>query len=294
MKRVIVISVILAFTLSYANAEEKEAKSEEILADVNGVKITLGDFEKEVATLPENYRRMVDANKRQFLDEFILREILYQEAIKKGLDKDKEIISALEIFKKKLLVQTLLEKEVVERTTVSEDEVKQYYEEHKDDFKIPEQVNAAHILVKVEETADEAENKAALEKAESLLKRIKEGSDFSELAKENSDCPSGSRGGELGYFSRGRMVPEFEEAALKLKAGEVSDIVKTKFGYHIIKILERKEASQKEFSEVREEIEQKLLEEKWKSSLSDYTEALKGKAKITINEELLLKKGGEE
>lgn len=286
VKRIIVVLAVLVLMFSSANAQEEKAKGEEILADVNGVKITMGDFEEEVAGLPAQYQRAIGANKRKFLDELILRELLSQEAIGKGLDKDKEVISALEKLKKRLVAQKLVEK-VIEDISVSDDELKKYYEENPDEFKTPEQVNAAHILVKVEESGDEAEDKAALQKAEGILKKVRDGADFSELAKENSDCPSGTRGGELGYFSRGMMVPEFEEAAFKLKTGEVSGIVKTKFGYHIIKALDRKEAGQKGFDEVRDEIEKGLLGEKQRSAFNDYTEALKEKAKITVNEELL-------
>lgn len=263
------------------------AEEEKILAEVNGKKITMDDFGKEVSNLPQNYQSVIDTNKRKFLDDLVLQELLYQEAVKKNLEKDKDVISTIERIKKKILAQKLLEKEVMELTKVSEDELKKYYEQNKEDYKVPEQLNAAHILVKLNEGAGEKEDKAAREKIQGLSKKIKEGSDFADLAKENSDCPSSSRGGELGYFSRGQMVPEFEEAVFKLKAGEVSDVVKTKFGYHIIKLLDRKEAGQKEFGEVKEEIQQRLTKEKQKSTFESYTNDLKAKAKITINEELL-------
>lgn len=283
MRYFIAVLLVIPFIFSYVHAEEKEV----ILADVNGVKITTADFENEVNSLPENYRGMINANKRKFLDDLILQELLYQEAKKKKLEKDKDVINTLERVKKKILAQKLLEKEVMQLAKPTEEEIKKYYEENKDNYKIPEQVNAAHILVRVKEGATEEEDKAALKKAEDLLKKIKEGGDFSVLAKENSDCPSSSKGGELGYFSKGQMVPEFEEAAFKLKVGEVSDIVKTKFGYHIIKALDKKEARQKEFSEVKEEIEKQLTGEKQKATFENYTNDLKAKAKITVNEELL-------
>lgn len=291
MKRLIFI-VIIIFVFSSLHAEEKAktenaAKDSSILAEVNGVKITESDFNEEINSVPASYRGMISANKNKFLDDLILQELLYQEAVKKNLDKDTDVAKALERLKKKVLAQKLLEKDVIELTKVSEEDIKKNYEENKDAYKEPEQVNAAHILVRVKEGVSEKEDKETLAKAEGLLKKIKEGADFSQLAKDNSDCPSSSKGGELGYFSRGQMVPEFEDAAFKLKVGEVSGIVKTKFGYHIIKILDKKEAKQKEFAEVKEEIEQKLTKEKQKSAFDSYTKDLKAKAKITINEELL-------
>lgn len=281
-----IIITVLAISLCILSSSVY-AEEEKTLAEVNGVKITMSDFEQEISSVPANYREMINANKRKFLDDIILQELLYQEALKKKLEKDKDVISTLERVKKKILAQKLLEKEVMELAKVSEDEIKKHYEENKNDYKEPEQVNAAHILIRLKEGATPEEDKAAMDKIQGLLKKIKEGGDFSTLAKENSDCPSGSKGGELGYFSRGQMVPEFEEAAFKLKAGEVSDIVKTKFGYHIIKVLDKKEERVKEFSEVKEEIEQKLTGGKQKSAFEDYTKKLKDNAKITINEELL-------
>lgn len=273
------LAVVLCISSAYA--EEK------ILADVNGTKITMDDFEEEVSSLPSNYRSVINANKKKFLDDLILQELLYQEAVKKNLEKDKDVMSTLEKAKKKILVQRLLEKEILELVKPTEDEIKKHYEENKDAYKSPEQINTAHILVKLEEGVSEKEDKAALEKIQGLLKQIKGGGDFSGLAKENSDCPSNSKGGELGYFSRGQMIPEFEEAAFKLKIGEVSSVVKTKFGYHIIKLLDRKEERIKDYSEVKEEIEQKLTREKQKSTFDNYTQDLKAKAKITVNEDLL-------
>lgn len=276
---IIVLLIIIIFP--YVYAEEKE----EVLADVNGVKITMADFENEVNSLPEQYRGKI--NKKKFLDDLILQELLYEEAKKKKLQEDKDVIDALKMVEKKILVQKLVEKEVMQLAKPTEEEIKKYYEENKDNYKIPEQVNAAHILIRVKDGATEEEDNTARKKLEDILKKIKEGGDFATLAKENSDCPSKSRGGELGYFSRGQMVPEFEEVAFKLKPGEISEIVKTKFGYHIIKVLDKKEPRQKELSEVKEEIEQQLTRKKQKDAFENYTKGLKEKAKITINEELL-------
>lgn len=283
---VIVLCVTLgAYFIKGWAEEKKEAKSEEkVLAVVNGVNITQKDFDDEVSAIPANYRAMVNANKAKFLDDLVLQELLSQEAKKQGLDKDTEFLRSLEKIKNKLLAKALIEKEVVESTKVSEEDLKKYYDEHKSEFAVPEQVNAAHILIMVKENAADAEKKAAKEKAEGLLKKIEGGSDFAALAKENSDCPSKAKGGELGFFSKGQMVPEFEDAAFKLKPGEVSAVVQTKFGCHIIKVTDKKPAGQKELAEVKDELEQKLLRDKQKTAFDDYTKKLKDNAKITVNE----------
>lgn len=298
MKRIVVVlAMVLCIPLTAympsakAAEEKKEAKEvkveEKVLAVVNGVKITEKDFNDELDSVPANYRAMINANKKKFLDDLVLQELLAQEAKKQGLDKDKELIKSLEKIKSKLLAKTVIEKQVIDATKISEDDMKKYYEDHKKDFEVPEQINASHILVKTKEGATDAENKAALEKAEGLLKKIKGGADFATLAKESSDCPSSAKGGELGLFSKGQMVPEFEEAAFKLKPGEVSGVVKTKFGYHIIKITDKKEPRTKDFNEVKGEIENRLLKEKQKAAFEEYTKKLKDSAKVTVNEDLL-------
>lgn len=292
MKKVffVLAVIVLSFFSAYNYISAETAlNSEATLAEVNGVKITEGDFEQEVASLPANYRSIVSTNKEKFLDDIILQELLAQEAAKEGLDKDKDVVKMLDKLRKKILAQKLLEAKIIEKTAVTEDEAKKYYEENKSQYTAPEQVNAAHILISVKDWNNEAEVKAAQEKAETLLKQIKGGEDFAEAAKENSDCPSRTKGGELGFFYKGQMVPEFEEAAFSLNKGELSGIVKTKFGYHIIKVIDKKPSKQKDFSEVKDEIEEQLLKEKQKEAFDKYSSEIKANAKITINQELLKK-----
>lgn len=294
MKKVIVLLFVLLFAFSYVNAEEtgevsataEEVKTTDVVATVNGVDITLTDLDGEIAGLPEKYRQAVSANKEKFLDELILRELMYQKAEALGLSKNEEILKVLDSFKRRLMVQKLAE-DIISVIEVSDEDAKKYYEENKDEFKVPEQVNAAHILIKVDSVDDEEESKKAQKDAEDILKRIKGGEEFSELAKENSACPSSAKGGDLGYFTKGQMVPEFEEAVFSLKPGEISEIVKTKFGYHIIKLLDKKEETTRTFDEAKESIINKLRAEEQKKALMDYTETVKQNAKITINEELL-------
>ncbi|MGL5506393.1 MAG: peptidylprolyl isomerase, partial [Paraclostridium sp.] len=127
------------------------------------------------------------------------------------------------------------------KTKISDEDAKSYYDKNKDEFYVDE-VQASHILISTNDENDkplsEAKKKEAKKKAEQILKQVKDGGDFEKLAKENSDCPSSEKGGDLGYFGKGEMVPEFDEVAFKLKEGEISDIVETQFGYHIIKLVD--------------------------------------------------------
>jgi len=283
---VLVAALISVFAVSYVNAVEKKQAKEQVLAEINGAKITLAEFNNEIGSMPANYRRYINMNKKKFLDDMIVRKLLYKEAVKEGLDKDKDVLDTLEKLKTRVMVRRVIEK-VIESISVSDDDVKNYYEKHKKEFAVPEQVDAAHILIKVKDFSNKNEDKAALKKAKDMLKKIKAGEDFTELAKKYSDGPSKRKGGDLGYFYRGQMVPEFEKAAFGLKVGQVSGIVKTKFGYHIIKVLGKKKASQKGLKDVKEMLKKKLISEKKRTAVLDYTKALKEKAKITINEELL-------
>ena len=136
-------------------------------------------------------------------------------------------------------------------------------------------VKAKHILVKDEKDA------------EKILEEIVAGKSFEDAALEYSECPSKTNGGDLGFFERGKMVPEFEEAAFTLNIGELSKLVKTQFGYHIIKVEEKKNSDVIPFSQVKKQIEDYLLQTKQNNSFKSYTEKLRSQYEITVNEELL-------
>jgi peptidyl-prolyl cis-trans isomerase D len=138
---------------------------------------------------------------------------------------------------------------------VSDQQIQQYYQGHQKDYQVPEEVKVQHILIKVDKGADPKVDAAAKQKAENLLKQIKGGADFAALAKANSDDPgSKEQGGELGMIQRGVTVPEFEKAAFGLQPGQISDVIKTQFGYHIIKVEEKQTAHLKSLDEVKAQI----------------------------------------
>jgi peptidyl-prolyl cis-trans isomerase C len=178
-----------------------------------------------------------------------------------------------------------LESKVGATVQVTEEEAQKYYDENPDDFKMPEQVRASHILISTRATdpnADPNQVKAqAREKAEKLLKQVKEGADFATVAKENSVCPSAAQGGELPPFGRGQMVPPFEEAAFTLKVGEISELVETQFGYHIIKVAEHQDPNTVTFATAKDRIMERLKNEKMQDAFGSYIEALQQKAAIT-------------
>ena len=187
-------------------------------------------------------------------------------------------------FEKRLAYQKLFESKFDDKVDITEENAREYYFENQQRFEIPEQVKASHILIKPDTSDPNVEpalaEAAAKAKAEDLLKQIKDGAGFAELAKANSGCPSSVRGGDLGFFSRGRMVPAFEEAAFALEVGQVSDIVETKFGYHIIKVTDRKESGTKTFEQEKDDLIAMLTAKKQSGLAKQYIESLKAEASI--------------
>ncbi len=187
-------------------------------------------------------------------------------------------------FERRVQFQKLLDVEMADQLNVTENEANNYYSANTKRFETPEQVRASHILIKPDTTspnADPNEAKAkALAKAQDLLKQIKEEADFATLAKATGGYPSAPKGGDLGFFGRGRMVPAFDKVAFTLKVNEVSDIVETRFGYHIIKVTDRKEASVKTFEQAKDEIIKMLKQKKQGELVTKYIESLKAQAKI--------------
>ena len=166
---------------------------------------------------------------------------------------------------------------------VTPEQAKKFYDENPDQFKQPEQVRASHILIGAPENADAAAKAAAKRKAEGLLKQLKSGGDFAALAKENSQDPgSAIKGGDLGLFPRGQMVGPFDQVAFTLAPGATSDLVETQFGYHIIRVVEKKEAGAVALDEVRPQLEQFLQNQNRQREMTSYVAALKAKGKVEV------------
>lgn len=232
----------------------------------------------------------IEVNDQEVIDH--IKKIAAQQQPPLSLEEFKQLISAYgksfdeakEQIHKGLGYQKLMEAQFAGKINVAEDDAKKYYSENTKQFEMPEQVRASHILIKPDVTdpnIDPNQAKAkAKRKAEDLLKQIKEGADFAELAKANSACPSAEKSGDLGFFSKGQMVPAFEKAAFGLKTGQVSDIVETQFGYHIVKLTDRKEAGVMPFEQVKDRILEMLKQDKQSQLAKEYVESLKAKAKI--------------
>ena len=286
MKKFAVLTLIVFLLFAFVACAKKGDQKGPYLATVGNSKITQADLEREIKSLPEFAQKLFEgsAGKEKFLDELIKKELLYQEALKKGLDKNPDYQKKVEDFRKLTLISQLLEKEIEAKSKVTDQDVKDYYEKHKDELTSVSQIKASHILVKTEDEANK------------ILERIKKGEDFGALAKKFSiDTGSAKNGGDLGFFSSGQMVPEFETAAIKLKKGEISKPVKTKFGYHIIKVADKKMGQPLEFEKIKNAISQRIAAEKQKEFFDSYIENLKKTYKVEINKDAVSKlSAGEE
>jgi peptidyl-prolyl cis-trans isomerase C len=295
--------------------EKKPADSK--AAEINGVVITKEQFDKELNIhmdrVASQGRQVPDdqlsALKNDILEGLIEREVLYQESQKAGIKvKDQTIDEQLAAVKKRfpseaeyktalgkmnltedevkmqisrgLATRKLIEQQVTNKIVITDVETQAYYEGNPQMFKQPGQVKASHILIKVEAGADDTQKAEARKKIETVQQKIKAGGDFTELAKEYSEGPSNTRGGDLGFFRRGQMVKPFEDAAFTMKANDVSDIIETRFGYHIIKVYGIKPEQTQPYADVKDQLNQRIKQEKIEKKANLYISQLKKDAKI--------------
>lgn len=187
-------------------------------------------------------------------------------------------------LKRQLGYRKFMEAQWAGKINITEDDAKKFYDENPKQFETPEQVRASHILIRPDLTDPNTDPNEAKAKAEAqiqeLLKQIKDGYDFAELAKANSACPSAARGGDLDFFPRGRMAPPFEKAAFELEVGKISDIVETQFGYHIIKVTDHKDASTVLFEQAKDNIINELTRKKQSELAQEFIKSLKADANI--------------
>jgi peptidyl-prolyl cis-trans isomerase C len=254
--------------LSQAQDSAKSAKdpAQEVLAVVNGEPLTQLHYDQFIEQYTPQVRTMAEQDKGRFMRELVLQELLAQEGKKQKLDQDPEIQSRLHTQMNNTIARAVVQKSVEENSSITDAKLKAHYEANKSSYKEGETITASHILVKTEP------------EAKALLEELKKGKDFAELAKEKSTGPSAPQGGSLGSFGRGRMVPDFEKAAFALKAGEVSQPVKTQFGWHVIKVTEHTEGKQQDFEQAKEEIRKALVTD----YIQEMIQELQNKAAIEI------------
>jgi peptidyl-prolyl cis-trans isomerase C len=284
----VVFMLLFIFTSAAALAAEKAKK--DVLATIGAGKaektITKSDVNAYAGLYPEQQQALIKADPR--MEEVLVRNlvsilVVSDVAKKKGLEKDPTVRKQIEIMKNEYLARMYVQKEVLGKINLTEKDYEAYYNEHKKEFENPEMVRARHILVAVKPNATEEEKKTALKKAEEILDKAKKGEDFAKLASEYSDDPgSKAKGGDLGFFTQGSMVGKFEQVAFTLKPGEISPVVETEFGYHIIKVEERKAAEQQPYETVKEQVRAKATQAIQQARLNAFLEKAMKDAKVTF------------
>lgn len=290
---------------------------ETVVVVVDGKEITQGDVNKEMEKLmarmggrvpPDQLMLMRDQMARQSMDNLIIQTLLTDAVEREQIEvTDEEIDTAMDELKEALpegvtieqvmaqagftegsfrenLVEDLkVNKLLTQHASVeepTEEEITQFYTMNKDRFDEPETVSASHILIAFRPDDDDEAKAAKRAQLEDLRQQLTNGADFAELAKAHSDCPSKERGGDLGAFRKGQMVPAFEEAAFNQAIGAIGPVVETQFGYHLIKVNEHNEPRTVGLEEMHDRIVQRLTAQKRQEGMQVYLEQLRDRASI--------------
>ena len=298
-------------------AKPVPAQLPEIVARVNGQDVKKAELDMAVKSLEDRARSPVpaeqrDAVYRQVLDRIVGFHLLVQEAKARNVIAPPwEVDSQVEQIKKQfpsedaftkmlqargvtveqlradtaqtIAVNAMLKTELEPKITVSEADSKTFFDQNRERFRQEDSVHASHILIRTPEQADAAAKAKAKAQADDLLAQLKKGADFAGLAKKHSQDPgSAPNGGDLGFFSKGRMVPAFEDAAFGLKPGQTSGVVETPFGYHIIRVIEAKASRDLEYTEVKAQIEDYLKQQLRDQKSQEFVDQLRAKGKVQI------------
>ena len=266
----------LAKTSLLVAAATLSLSASDILVSVNGKNITKQDAEQFVAasTKKTTYGQLNDMQKEAIKQRLIEKVLFTELAKKEGIEKTPDFKNTLEKIKEELLVNVWMKKQL-DNTIVSDSEAKEFYDKNADKFLKPEMVHARHILVKEEKEAEEIIKSLAALKGDKLKEK------FIELAKTKSVGPSKSKGGDLGEFRKGQMVPEFSKAVWALEKSTITTKpVKTQFGYHVIYLEDKIKEQKVPYTEVKEKIVMSLKQKQFASKVKAMSQELKSKAKI--------------
>ncbi len=282
-KKGVFILFAFFFLILPLGCEKREPKAlgNKELVRINEVSISIEEFRQLMEKQPlEGKMRLLDEKgMRDFLENYIIaREVLYQEAKKRGLEKDREIQAKVEDFRRALLIEALFEEVLKGKDEVTEEEIKNYYRENQSLFTEPREIKIRHIVVNSEPILKE------------VLARLSGGESFEKLASLYNIDRTREDGGNLGYIQRGQLAPsfaQFEEAAFSLrKRGEVSEVVRSPYGYHIIRLEDMRGMALQPFDKVKEKIRFFLQPKKKQEARLNYIREAKSRSNIVINEKL--------
>lgn len=274
LHRYVILTVILPLAF-LAGCGRGSSPLDKTLVTVADKSITIKDFKNKFSRLPKHYQAVAEKNKKNLLDDMIVESLFLEDALRKGLDKDREIKDILVEARKKIIIAKFIKTEVDDKVEVSEDEMKAFYEEHKDEFKSPRMWRASHILV-----ASEGE-------AKDIVAELSKGGNFEDIARAKSIDATSARGGDVGYFRQGQVVPEFENTCLSLNVGQTSAIVHTQFGYHIIKLTDKKNEAFEPYESAKPKIENALKLKKRNDLFDELVVSLKEKYRVRVEDDAI-------
>ena len=288
----------------------------DVIARVNGQPVTKVDFDRLIKNMEMSAGQPVPAERRdeifrKAIDQLVTYTVLSQEVKARNVSvADAEIESNLGEMRKQfpteqefqkalstrgmtldklrsdarvdMAINKMMEAELASQPEATDAQVREFYDKNPDKFKQDEQVRASHILIPVDQKADAATKQKARARAEALAKQAKTGADFAKLAKENSSDGSAAQGGDLNFMQRGQTVANFDKALFSMQPGQISDVVETEFGFHIIKVTEKKPATTVPFEQVSPRIRDYLTEQQKQTKAQAFIEELKKKAKIEV------------
>ncbi|WP_170340759.1 peptidylprolyl isomerase [Ruegeria arenilitoris] len=249
-------SLALAAMMALPVAAETEPSADTVVARVNGDEITLGHVIATAAGLPPQYQQLED----EVLYQFIVEQLIQQQLLSQE-QNELTRLNALMLTNEERSLKAVQTVNQITDTQVTDDAIQAAYDAQFADFQGEDEFNASHILVATEEEAKE------------IKAQLDDGADFAELAKEKSTGPSGPNGGALGWFGKGQMVPEFEQAVIGLEKGQVSDPVQTQFGWHVVILNDKRKSEAPEFAAVRDELAQSVRQEAIQAKIDELTQA---------------------
>lgn len=292
---------------------------EEIIARVNNQIITRSDYEREQQQIKEETQQQDPSRaepaegQKDVLRGLIDRELLLEKGKDLDISADTDLIKRLDEMRKQMkldtmedlekaaqsqgvsfedfkqnmrteiITQKVIQREVGSRINISKDEEQAFYDAHKSELSHPEQVRLSEILVSTEQAGDDQQKiDAAKAKADDLLKQIKAGTNFDDVAKKESQGPSASQGGDLGFFERGKLAKQLEDLTFNMKKGDISDVVRTKQGFVILKATEHEKAGVPSFKDIESRLQEAVYMQKLQPALRDYLKKLREDAFIDI------------
>ena len=272
------LAIMMVSAITLTGCFAKKVADDEWLAKINRKVVSVTDLQDRINQFPKDIQEALlkKDNKVKVLDQMINEEIIYQAASKSDLKQNeayktklKEAEKQLENVKRQTLISLYMDENINSVVTVTDKEVLNYYNTNPDKFQAIEQRKAKHILVKTDQ------------EAKSILSKIKRGQKFEKLAAQYSIDPTAKNEGDLGWFSKGQLVPEFEKSVYTLRKGRISGVVKTQFGYHIIKLDDIKVIPKRDFSQVKDQIKNVVLNEKRDSKTAELIKSLTEKNKVS-------------